>query len=137
MTRNHIPLCVVNFGMQFTMTLGEANVDSALETGMNRLPANINLWRSMAMLRTSLGFFCLSYFIYKYVVLYVRLSLSRLSLPSFLKAKLCDCDQTGDEGSCEQLCNRLVFQGRLCAPKHWLINYWLNMSLMYLQCIHV
>ena len=33
-TRNHMPLSVVTFGVQFTIALGEANVDSALEMGM-------------------------------------------------------------------------------------------------------
>ena len=68
-TSNHMPLSGVNFGVQFPIALGEANVYSALEMGMkticrdflfesarqvqNRLPANINLWRSMAVFSPS------------------------------------------------------------------------------------
>ncbi len=62
-TANHLPVCVVNFGVQFSIALGEAKFDSTIETNMknrcrdfllkaakqvqNRLPANITTWKSM------------------------------------------------------------------------------------------
>ncbi|XP_058645892.1 uncharacterized protein LOC131548545 [Onychostoma macrolepis] len=62
-TANHLPVCAVNFGVQFSIALGEAKLDSTIETNMknrcrdflleaakqvqNRLPANINTWKSM------------------------------------------------------------------------------------------
>lgn len=58
-TANHLPMCVVNFGVQFSIALGEAKFDSTIETNMknrcrdfllkaakqvqNRLPANITM----------------------------------------------------------------------------------------------
>ncbi|ROJ25250.1 hypothetical protein DPX16_20063 [Anabarilius grahami] len=63
-TANHLPVYAVNFGVQFTIVLGEAKLDNTVKTNMknrccdflleaakqvqNRLPANINTWKSMA-----------------------------------------------------------------------------------------